>query len=692
MSQSVERLKELLFDTEARTLSDVQQRLARSETDLQSHARDRQMFAARLDAVFARAGTEERFRLAVAEVLDRALRHAETERHAELSAAVAPLIVRTIRTEITNSRDELVDALYPITGRMVKAYVASAIADLAAQINRKVEANPVMLRLRSLATGKSVAELALADNNKLRVEEIYLIRRGTGELIGQWPQADRDNRSQAMSGVLAAINEFATDAFGNDGASLREIDMGDARVYLRASPLYLLAARCTGAATPNAERLLDDSLLSTIERCQSLTAADRSDARSSAVGLYQNQLRQLSDELSAGIDSLPARPRSAVSPALALFGGVCLILASVFGWFAIDHLLTQRTRDTAHAALAATPGTAGYIVDIDVGSFGRRVSLTGLVRDDAVKSALLERLTHDLPSTRVTDHLTPLPGAHGEIGPAIDRAAISASLHRAALRLDQAAVDLPLIAAESDQPQRRDIITRIAGQAARAAKDLRDQSHDLQGSPKAQHKLAEDARQMSAEITALAAGQKAPAPARPTQAALPPASPAEAARNLELAADQLAIVTAAILQADAVRKAIPAPATPIVRAPDITAFERLSVYVRTHAVFFADDLAYRTDEHAAKTIDELARLMRDTEALVRVVGYTDAKGAADHNTALSENRARKVAEALTARGVPANRLVVVGRHDANQIASGIGETSPNRRVEFELGFDGEGAE
>ena len=46
MSQSVDRLKELLFDTEARALSDVQQRLTKSESDLLSHRRE---FADRLD-------------------------------------------------------------------------------------------------------------------------------------------------------------------------------------------------------------------------------------------------------------------------------------------------------------------------------------------------------------------------------------------------------------------------------------------------------------------------------------------------------------------------------------------------------------------------------------------------------------------------------------------------------------------
>lgn len=683
MSQSVDRLKELLFDTEARALSDVQQRLTKSESDLLSHRRE---FAERLDQVFARAGTEERFRVAVASVLDRALRHAETERHAELSAAVAPLIVRTIRTEITNSRDELVDALYPITGRLVKAYVASAIADLAAQINRKVEGNPVMLRLRSLMSGRSVAELALADSNTLQVEEIYLIRRGTGELVGRWPQAEEHNRSQAMSGVLAAINEFASDAFGNDGSSLRQIDMGDACVYLRASPLYLLAARCTGAAPANAERLLDDALLSTIERCQTLTtsAPVAGEERPPA---YQSQLSRLSDQLSLGFSGISASERrSSVSPALVLLGLIALALTGTAAWIMLDRYFVHRTQDLAQAAIAATPGTKGYLVNIDVSNFGRRVSLTGLMQDEAVKSALLQRLHHDLPNSEINDRLTPLPGVHGEIGPAIERASVRASLQRAALRLEQATTELPRMAAGANDPAHRELINRTASLATKSARNLRDEASALYLGPGDQSKLSDQLRQAAAAIGAIADGKSPPAA---IEAAAQSETAPESARRLELAADQLATIVAAAFQADAVRRNLPPPAPQVVRAPDITAFERLSVFVRTHAVFFGDDLNYRQDEQASRTLDDLAALMRETDALVRIVGYTDAKGSADRNTALSENRARKIFDALTTRGIAPNRLVAVGRFDANQIASVIGETSPNRRVEFELGFDGE---
>jgi hypothetical protein len=55
---------------------------------------------------------------------------------------------------------------------MVKAYVVSAITDLTDEINRRLESNPFMLRVRSLLTRRPVAELAFAEGQRLRVQEI----------------------------------------------------------------------------------------------------------------------------------------------------------------------------------------------------------------------------------------------------------------------------------------------------------------------------------------------------------------------------------------------------------------------------------------------------------------------------------------------------------------------------------------
>lgn len=62
------------------------------------------------------------------------------------------------------------------------------------------------------------------------------------------------------------------------------------------------------------------------------------------------------------------------------------------------------------------------------------------------------------------------------------------------------------------------------------------------------------------------------------------------------------------------------------------------------------------------TLDQAARLFRDGNPLVMIVGGSaDTVGKADVNLELSLERASNVARALTERGIPSDRLQVLGR-------------------------------
>ena len=76
--------------------------------------------------------------------------------------------------------------------------------------------------------------------------------------------------------------------------------------------------------------------------------------------------------------------------------------------------------------------------------------------------------------------------------------------------------------------------------------------------------------------------------------------------------------------------------------------------------------------------------------LVRIVGYTDDVGTNQRNSGISLDRAVKVRQELLDRGIAAQRLSVVGRPNGPSLSQATGLNSPNRRVEFELGFEREG--
>ena len=337
MSESVAKLKELLFAPESEAIATLSQRI---------------------DAVFDRAGTNDRFQSSVAQVLDGALRDAEVAHHDEMATAIAPLIVKTVKTEIHNSTDDLVEALYPATGRMVKAYVASAIKDMTDEINRKLEANPVMLRLNALTSGRSAGELALADSQRLKVEDVFLIRRATGELVARWPQGDpHSNLDHVMGGVLTAINEFTSEAFKTEGSSLRQIDLGDSCVYQRDSPAFLLAAKCSGSAPMAAEQAFDEEFLALIDRHH---AALDSALAAPGAGPEQTDplLQDLSTRLEARLGELQpgnGTLRRGVRPLTLLATLVGLPLAGWLAWSVYIDYRVGHVESVARSIVDAIP-------------------------------------------------------------------------------------------------------------------------------------------------------------------------------------------------------------------------------------------------------------------------------------------------------------------------------------------------
>ena len=109
----------------------------------------------------------------------------------------------------------------------------------------------------------------------------------------------------------------------------------------------------------------------------------------------------------------------------------------------------------------------------------------------------------------------------------------------------------------------------------------------------------------------------------------------------------------------------------LVTQPSACAAKRFDIY-------FAEDQAGLTD--AARTAIGLTatQLQGCRINTVRVLGLASATGAADANQALSEQRARAVAEALTAAGWPAPAFELAAAGDQGAItASGVAE--PLRR-------------
>jgi len=84
-------------------------------------------------------------------------------------------------------------------------------------------------------------------------------------------------------------------------------------------------------------------------------------------------------------------------------------------------------------------------------------------------------------------------------------------------------------------------------------------------------------------------------------------------------------------------------------------------------------------------LEPLGAILRGyAHTAIAVNGYTDTSGTADKNLALSQKRARSIADALAHEGVAAGRIAAQGFGASHlRVMTGDGKKEPrNRRVEI----------
>ena len=714
MTQGVARLKELLFDSESQTIADLDQRLSQAlgrvaELEGLSGAEraERGAIAQRVDQLFETAGTRERFSNSVASVLDDALREAEVHNHEDVAQAMAPLVVKTIRTELRNSQDELVEVLYPITGRMVKSYVASAMRDMVRELNRRVEQNGMMLRIRSITSGKSVAELAIAESEHLKVEEIFLIRRGSGTLVARWPAGpELSNSDIHMSGVVSAINDFATHAFQEDGGNLRTFELDDFNVYLRASPLYLVAAKCRGIAPTGVSGIFDEEFLNLLDRIGS-----RDEAGSPLTQAAPQQLAPLASSVEEKTSAIYAdndRAGLAFSPLKALLFLIAVPLFAGLIWWGYTTIERNQVEDTAQRVLDNIPEIQGFPTALDVGYRGHTVKVSGLAPDKLIAGRVDKGLVQALPNSAVVTKLAILPkresvnqeqllaGLRSEIA-AVEmqtkRRGVQLALERAGRQMAKAKQEVERVRSLADASEHGAALSEVDASVTRITQAIdtytrvaRATSTDLPTLQNMTTPLHEISQGTGAAATTVFSfieeSYGRPSPSHVTSA---PPDVSIAAEQLAAEAQRLASSAASVAQALLIKRSQPVPQP----ATTVTGLERLQAFTARNAIFFSNGTDFREQEKAEAKMDRLVALMADTDANLRVAGYTDERGGVGRNNPLAQSRADKVADTLVARGLDRSRLIIVGRANALSLSDSTGPTSANRRVQFEVALIGE---
>ena len=108
--------------------------------------------------------------------------------------------------------------------------------------------------------------------------------------------------------------------------------------------------------------------------------------------------------------------------------------------------------------------------------------------------------------------------------------------------------------------------------------------------------------------------------------------------------------------------------------------------MRLNSIFFETDKAALLPASFPELDRLKGLLLQDSVLRISIEGHTDSIGSAEHNLALSKDRATAVKSYLVKAGIPASRLEVQAFGSTKPIATNSSEDgrSQNRRVQFTI--------
>jgi hypothetical protein len=184
-----------------------------------------------------------------------------------LIATITPVLGDAIRRRIAEAREEMIEALYPIIGQLVVRAVSEAVRDLArsvdAQVRTSFDLRSAWWRLRARLGGDSNAEASLRQALPFRVEEVFLIHGESGLVLRHLTQAgSHEADSEIIGAMLAAIRDFASDAFGRgETGELDVIEYGERRILVETAQHAYLAVVAAGVEPPGYRALMRERLI-----------------------------------------------------------------------------------------------------------------------------------------------------------------------------------------------------------------------------------------------------------------------------------------------------------------------------------------------------------------------------------------------------------------------------------------------
>lgn len=187
------------------------------------------------------------------------------------------IVNRIIEQKLKDSQQEILDVVYPVMGKMINKYINLQFQQLKesidARINYVFSRQGMIRHLKNRIFGLNTADMILASVDMPILEEVFVIQKDTGLMLGSaalYPSVNRD----VVAGMLTAIKSFVEDAFERENEDLEMIQYGTYRILIQNYPFYYFAMAMSGSVSAAESERLRGQVIEFIGKTESLRVSD----------------------------------------------------------------------------------------------------------------------------------------------------------------------------------------------------------------------------------------------------------------------------------------------------------------------------------------------------------------------------------------------------------------------------------
>jgi hypothetical protein len=182
---------------------------------------------------------------------------------ASVPKTLGPAITEALADQIKNSKDQVVEALFPIIGKMIKKYIQQEMKLLSESINSQVQntfsVKGLKRKFKSIFTGVSENDIIISEHAKAKIEQVFVIEKGSGLLIASTTNKDSVD-DDMIAGMLTAIKSFVEDAFAKKDQSLELIQYELYNIHIQNFATYYMAVVVSGVFDSSFKDSLENKL------------------------------------------------------------------------------------------------------------------------------------------------------------------------------------------------------------------------------------------------------------------------------------------------------------------------------------------------------------------------------------------------------------------------------------------------